>query len=138
MKYQFIQEQSQNHSVNLLCTVMQVSRSGYYSWANRGQSNLDVRHTLLSSKIMQLFNQSRETYGYRRMKSALHARGETCGKHQVMRLMRKLGIRSVIKRKFKATTNSKHSYPMISPHNFGHHTKRPFAFQNIQGLHSQV
>jgi hypothetical protein len=27
---------------------------------------------------------------------------------------------------------------MISPHNFGHHTKRPFAFQNIQGLHSQV
>jgi hypothetical protein len=27
---------------------------------------------------------------------------------------------------------------LISPHNFRHHTKRPFAFQNIQGLHSQV
>lgn len=112
MKYQFIQQESTHHAVKLLCKIMTVSRSGYYSWVSRPQSNLAKRHHLLESKIKTIFNKSRQTYGYRRVTSALQSQGENCGKHQVANLMRNLNIRSITKRKFKATTNSKHAYPI--------------------------
>jgi putative transposase len=38
--------------------------------------------------------------------------GVRCGKNRVARIMRKAGIRSRTKRKFKATTNSKHNLPV--------------------------
>lgn len=112
MKYQFIQKESPHHDVTLLCNTMKVSRSGYYSWVSRAQSNLAKRHALLEGEIKLLFDKSRQTYGYRRITRALQAQGKSCGKHQVLSLMRKLTIRSIIKRKFKATINSQHNNPI--------------------------
>ena len=114
MKYQFIQQESESHAVKVLCKIMEVSRSGYYSWLERPESALAKRHHLLESKINIIFNKSRQTYGYRRITGSLKAQGESCGKHQVVNLMRKLNIRSITKRKFKATTNSKHAHPIHS------------------------
>lgn len=110
MKYQFIAQESKKHAIKMLCEIMEVSRSGYYSWVKRPQSNLAKRYQILESKINVIFNKSRQTYGYRRVTNSLKAQGESCGKHQVVNLMRKLNIRSITKCKFKATTDSKHAH----------------------------
>lgn len=52
------------------------------------------------------------SYGSPRITKALNKQGVKCGKNRVARLMRDNGIFSKTKRKYKATTNSKHNYPV--------------------------
>jgi len=55
---------------------------------------------------------SRGTYGSPRITRALKKKGIVCGKNRVARLMHDNGITGKTKRKYKATTNSKHNYPV--------------------------
>jgi len=55
---------------------------------------------------------SRKTYGSPRVYAVLSGKGETCSEGKVAKIMRKHGIRAKTKKKFKATTNSKHSLPV--------------------------
>ena len=60
---------------------------------------------MLSDQIRQVHEQSRQTYGYRRVTAELvDGHGETVGRHRVARLMRKAGIQGVTRRKFCRTT----------------------------------
>jgi putative transposase len=62
--------------------------------------------------IKEAHKLSGETYGVRRICGHLRNNGELCSKNRIARLMKSNGIRSRIKRKFKATTNSKHDLPV--------------------------
>jgi transposase InsO family protein len=63
--------------------------------------------------IEGLFNESRRTYGSPRIHAALRARGVSCGLNRVARLMRKLGLKPRMKKKFRVqTTNSNHDHPI--------------------------
>lgn len=66
----------------------------------------------MSEQIRQIHESSRQTYGSPRIQAALVARGFKVGRQRVVRLMAKLGIRARLKRKFKATTDSKHNLPI--------------------------
>ncbi len=66
----------------------------------------------MSEQIKQIHESSRQTYGSPRIKAALVARGFKVGRQRVVRLMAKLGICARLKRKFKATTDSKHNLPI--------------------------
>lgn len=61
---------------------------------------------------MQIFEESRETYGCPRIYEQLRAEGYTCGYNTVERLMRENEIRPKRKRKYKSTTDSKHTLPI--------------------------
>jgi len=63
-------------------------------------------------EIQAVHQQSRKTYGSPRIHAELNAKGHSCGRHRVARLMRRHGIVSKHKRKFKVTTNSVHSHPI--------------------------
>lgn len=52
------------------------------------------------------------SYGYPRMYKELLSMGYICGKNKIARIMSKYGIRAKIKRKWKATTDSNHKYPI--------------------------
>jgi putative transposase len=67
---------------------------------------------MLSEQMVEIFEASRGTYGSPRMHEALLARGIEVGLNRVARLMAKLGIRARAKRKFKATTDSEHPFPI--------------------------
>ncbi len=54
----------------------------------------------------------RGTYGSPRITTDIQERGHVCGKNRIARLMRLHGIAAKTKRKFKATTNSKHNLPV--------------------------
>lgn len=63
----------------------------------------------MSEQIKLIHESSRQTYGSPRIKAALVARGFKVGRQRVVRLMAKLGICARLKRKFRVTTDSKHS-----------------------------
>jgi len=91
---------------------LEVSRSGYYAWLKRPESRLKIQNRELLKKIRKIYTVSRGTYGSPRITKALNKEGTTCGRNRIARLMRENGIVARSKRKYKATTNSKHNYPV--------------------------
>ena len=100
-KFLIIKELSCKYTVKLLCNIAAVSRSGYYKWLNKG--NKDISYSELDNKIIEIYNKSKKVYGYRRIKVALLMEfGIRVNHKKILRLMRKLNIKSVIrKKKFK-------------------------------------
>lgn len=98
--------------VKKMCQIMQVSRSAFYDWLNRPQSKSEVEDEALKPKIMGIFIQSDRTYGHRRIKKKLRKKNVKCSNNRVRRLMKELHLVPVQTKKFKATTNSKHSLPV--------------------------
>ena len=114
MRFHFIDSVRKAYPLYLLCKVMCVSRSGYYSWHNRGQSARDQERMQLIPKVRAIHKKSRSTYGKRRIAEELQSEGISCGEHKASTLMKLAGVQVKQKKKFKATTNSKHNLP-VSP-----------------------
>jgi transposase InsO family protein len=95
-----------------MCSTLEVSRSGFYEWLDRAESNRARSDFRLTALIREEHEKSRATYGSPRIHAALKKRGELCSLHRVERLMRRAGIRSKMRRKFVVTTNSDHPHPI--------------------------
>jgi transposase InsO family protein len=90
--------------VTTLCRVLEVSASGYRAWRWRAPSARALADAGLSEAIRAAHRQSRECYGAPRIHAELRARGLTCSRKRVARLMREAGIRGVHRRRFEPTT----------------------------------
>lgn len=112
MKYAWIQEQSVDYCVALLCTVLSVTRSAYYAWAKAVQPPKAKQDAALKSVITSVFTKNRAVYGTRRLKKVLAKQGYTASRRRIGRLMQEAQLRCKTKRRFKATTNSKHNLPV--------------------------
>jgi len=108
----FIEENRDLWPVAVLCDVLEVSRSGYYAWRTRTESKRAQSRRRLEVLIRSVFAEHRERYGSPRIHQELFARGETCSVNTVAKYMRELDIMAKTRRKFKATTNSKHDLPV--------------------------
>src|SRR6266704_7059290 len=106
MKFQFIAQHSQQHSVTLLCQALEVSISGYYAWCQREVSEHQREDARLKAVIQQIFLEHRQVYGSPRIHALLKARGVHCSRKRVVRLMQQLGISAQPKRSRKPTTTS--------------------------------
>ena len=95
-----------------MCRVLRISRSGYYGWRDRPESSRASANRELLEKIKTAHKDSRETYGVDRILGQLKSDGETCGRNRVARLMKDSNIRSKRRKKYKATTDSKHNHPV--------------------------
>jgi putative transposase len=91
---------------------MEVSRSGYYEWLNKLESNKVKQDKELLGMVRVIFLKSRNTYGARRIKKKLGRGGIVVSRRRIIRLMQEEGLVCKTKRKFKATTNSKHNKPI--------------------------
>ena len=92
------------------CRALGVSRSGYYSAAKATRAAPKV--CAASVHLKAAFAASGRTYGSRRLCAALQSQGISIGRHRVRSLMRVNQLRSVWKRKFVHTTDSKHAMPV--------------------------
>ena len=95
-----------------LCQVLNVSASGYYAWLDRPLSKWAKEEARLEAEIRAAHRRTRQTYGAERLQQDLVEHGVQVGICRIKRIRRKLGIRCKQKRKFKATTDSKHSLPI--------------------------
>jgi putative transposase len=66
----------------------------------------------LLGKIKNIHLEKRSRYGSPRIHAELKEHGERCGRKRIARLMRENGIQAKHKRKFKATTDSQHKFPV--------------------------
>lgn len=95
-----------------MCKVLGVSRSGYYAWLRRPESQRKADDKALSELIKTIHEESKGEYGSPKIHQELRRRGTRCGRKRVARLMRKDGLKAKTIRKFKATTNSNHNLPV--------------------------
>jgi putative transposase len=113
VKYGFILKESKYYPVNVLCREMQVKRSSYYDWkANSISRVVDVTELNIRREMKRLFDESRQSIGSRRMCKMLQNIGFNIGRFKARRLMKSLNLVVKYKRRFKATTNSRHNLPV--------------------------
>jgi len=113
MKYAWIDAHRQDYPLTELCETLRVSQNGYRAWKGGGCPNrkwlTDVQLLALIEAIDAEF---KGAYGSPRMVRELHRRGFPASKERVERLMRDNGIKARHKRRFKATTDSRHTLPV--------------------------
>ncbi|SKB64478.1 Integrase core domain-containing protein [Soonwooa buanensis] len=97
-----------------MCEVLKVSRSSFYHWKKRKPSGRSERRSVLSAEIFHIYHWSRGRYGSPRIARELESKGMNASRPFVAKLMRELNLRSIVKRKFKKTTNSSHKYPVVA------------------------
>lgn len=100
------------------CALLGVSRSGFYAWRRRAPSARAQVNRQLVAEIRRIHAEVDRTYGSPRMQPELEARGLSCGRHRVARLMRAHGIRAKQARRWRVTTNSRHGFG-LAPNRLG-------------------
>lgn len=99
--------------VSMMCRALKVSRSGFYDWMSRPEAARSAENQHLTSVVREIFERSDSTYGAPRVARALRKRGYHCSKNRAARLMRKEGLCSVHRRRFRVTTtDSNHNEPI--------------------------
>jgi putative transposase len=78
-------------AVNLACNTLEVSRSGYYAWLDRPESERSKENAILLSRIQAVHEKSDQTYGSPRMTVELQAAGLPCSENRVVIFPRKSG-----------------------------------------------
>ena len=110
MRFSFIDRHRDEFPIGLMCDVLQVSTSGYYAWRGRAKSAARQRWESLCEAVREIFESFDGIYGSPRVYRELLARSIRCCENTVAKIMRKLGLRSKVKRRFRPTTNSGHAY----------------------------
>jgi putative transposase len=99
MTFRLIEAEKAQHPVSLLCSVLGVTRAGYYAWRQRGPSRRALGDAELASLIRCVFVESLETYGAPRVHAELReAHDVRVGRKRVARLMRQLELEGVSRR----------------------------------------
>jgi putative transposase len=113
VKFAFIEEHLVSYPIRTVCSVLEVSRSGYHAWLKRPDSARDQRRRELAAKIKTVHEENRGVYGSPRVHKALEAQGESVCENTVARVMKQQQIRAKTKRKFvPRTTDSAHAQPV--------------------------
>ena len=92
---------------------MGVTRGGYYRWEMFPKSRRAVENERLLFEIRCAYARSRRTYGSPRITAELNSRGLVCSRPRIARLMRRHYIRAKTKRRYRITTHSKHTLPIV-------------------------
>ena len=108
-RYAVINELRLSYSVVVICRVLSVSVSGYYSWLRRPVCKRKQEEPRLELEILAAHRRTRQSYGPERLHRELLDNGVVIGIHRIKRIRRQLGLRCRQRRKFKATTHSRHS-----------------------------
>jgi transposase InsO family protein len=99
-----------------MCKCLGVNRSSYYDWRRSNKSRLSMENEMLSERILQIFKEGRQSYGTRRIKRALGRQGFIVSRRRIGRLMKHMNLSCKTKKRFRATTDSKHKLPVSDNH----------------------
>jgi len=117
MRYEFIREHQREFSVQRMCRVLDVTRSGYYAWHPEKTGPRVQANQILVEHIRKEYTTSRQTYGSPRIWAALQGQGVTCGRHRVARLMHREGISPKKRRRWHPVTTQRQAGVIPAPNN---------------------
>lgn len=101
-----------SYPVPILCRVLEVSVSGYYTWANRKPAKRRQEDERLKVEILAAHRITRCTFGAERLQKEMAEHGVSAGIYRIRRLRKELGIKCKQTKKYKATTESCHKLPV--------------------------
>ena len=103
-RYELINREEGHYPTSSMCRRAGVSRSGYYSWRDRPQSQTAVRREELAILIKDVFKDSDGTYGYRRIQACLDRPGVRVDGATIRSIMRELSLEAAQPRAKVRTT----------------------------------
>jgi len=113
VKFAHIRDHRDRFDVGVMCAVFGVTPAGFYAWLKRPKSGRARRAEALSEEIRVIHHQVKGVYGSLKITKELRHRRTIVNRKTVARLMRTLGIRSKVARKFRVrTTDSNHPNPV--------------------------
>jgi putative transposase len=107
-----IRKHEQRYRVTMMCRVLKVSPNGFYDWYDREPSARAQNRQQLDEHVHATFEAQKGRIGSPRVSRQLKSQGQCAGHNQIAQSMARQGLRAKAARKFKATTNSKHSLPV--------------------------
>ncbi|WP_369413699.1 IS3 family transposase [Halomonas alkalisoli] len=99
--FRFVWKHRGQHEVKALCRHLNISRSGYYAWANRKPSQRAPESADLLLKVRRVYSASKGRYGSPRVYQALRREGLVVGVNRVARLMREWGMKARVTRVYR-------------------------------------
>nr|WP_304441956.1 IS3 family transposase [Thermosipho sp. 1063] len=87
--------------MKMICKVLKFPRSTYYKAINRKKSDREKFNEILDKKILKIYNDSKKRYGAPKIYKILEKQGIKVNIKTVQKRMKKLGIRSIVVKKFK-------------------------------------
>ena len=117
-RYRFVFEHRTLWRVGEMCRVLEVSRSGFYAWQKRRPSRSQQETERLDRAIKRLYQVSRGRSGSPKITRALWAEDWKVSENRVAKRMKTMGLRSIVRRRFRVTTQSKHAFP-VAPNRLG-------------------
>lgn len=107
MTFQLIDQERAHHAVSRLCSVLNVTRQGFWAWKCRPLSRRRLEDERLKPRILAAWDKSDRTYGAPRVHAELRLGAGVCiGKKRVARLMRELEIQGVSRRRGRMRTTT--------------------------------
>ena len=114
MKYSFIAQYKKTWPIGMMCRLMGVTRSGFYHYqkhtANKPE---DPGHQEILHWVKKIAQATDDSYGSRRMKTALNLLGFQVNRDKARKLMKEAGVAVKHKKKYKVTTDSNHQQPVF-------------------------
>lgn len=115
MLYQFIDNHAIDFPIQKLCSLLEVSKSGYYNWLKGRTHQPSTAEAYKQQQIISTFEHHRSRYGTRRIVATLAEQGMQLSRSKVRGVLKQQGLKAIQPRSFvPRTTDSRHSYP-ISP-----------------------
>jgi putative transposase len=101
--------------ITTMCSMLEVSRAGYYAWVGRPPSAHAAEDEQLAVRVREIHELTRKRYGAPRVQRELaKAQDIHVSQKRVARLMRQGGLRARPRRRFKCTTMSDHDQPVAA------------------------
>ena len=122
VKYRVIYRHKDKYSISEMCRLFEVSRSGYYGFVKR--MDKPAKDLELSELIRECQQETKQTYGYRRVAIWLERKGVHHNPKTILRVMNKYNLLSVVRRRrYCHYSQALHRYENLLNRDF--HADRP-------------
>ena len=95
-----------------MCRVLEVSQSGYYRWLDCPESARKQENRAIYAVLRASYAQNKGRTGLNKLLDDVRLKFPHCSRNRLYRIQKTYGLYSIRRRKFKATTNSRHNYPV--------------------------
>lgn len=95
----------------MMCRLLRISRSGYYAWLSRPESERAKQNIDYKQRIKAIHSDSRAVYGAPRISAELRAHGYLCGVNRVAKLMRQEGLKGRPQKRVRRSLQEQPKFP---------------------------
>ena len=117
IRFQFVDDAQNSHSVKRLCEVLRLNRSSYYKWKNTSATRNKrlLSDAILGARVKTVFTRERGCYGAKRITAELNDDSTTSpvNHKKVARIMRSLKLVGYAKKRKVTTTVSQGKKPVF-------------------------